>query len=236
MLGCQGWPPAPLEGMNNHPGWCARVDGFITLELMRLSGSSQREAFAFTAIELLVIVTVVFVLGLVLIPGLVHARGKAQRISCAGNLRNQVVAFRLARLPGSGPGSANASPGLSPEDPSRYFRSLSNELVTPVCLVCCSDARQAAASFALVQPTNLSYFVNLAVTESQPGAVLVGDRNLTTNGVPVAPGSVLDSTDLEIGWSALLHRSRGNLAFADGSVAACDRVYTLRLANRLAIP
>jgi len=63
-------------------------------------------------------------------------------------------------------------------------------LVTPKFLVCPADKRKPATNFPSLTIQNVSYFLGLDADESRPQMTLAGDRNLTTNGVPVGPGLV----------------------------------------------
>lgn len=47
---------------------------------------------------------------------------------------------------------------------------------------------------------------------------MFGDRNLTVNKQKVAPGLLLVTTNLNLGWSKEIHANIGNIAMADGSV------------------
>ena len=61
-----------------------------------------------------------------------------------------------------------------------HFQVMSNELNTPVILVCPSDVRGFARDFSSLRNANISYFVNLDAGEATPAMPLCGDRNLLT--------------------------------------------------------
>ena len=100
----------------------------------------------------------------------------------------------------------------------RHFRAMSNELSTPKVLVCPADTRTAARSFAALSNVNISYFVGLDAADAFPQMLLAGDRNLTTNGVPVGTGLLVLTTNVTLGWTAAMHKNSGNAVLGDGSV------------------
>ncbi len=102
------------------------------------------------------------------------------------------------------------------------FVVMSNELKTPKILVCPSDVRKPVVNFGPgFANSNVSYFVGVTADETQPHMLLSGDRNLT-NG-PLPPNRLLLlATNSAPGWNHELHRFRGNVALADGSVQSLD--------------
>src|SRR5262249_1085656 len=92
-----------------------------------------------------------------------------------------------------------------------HFRVLSNELGSVRVLVCPADrAAVAAATFASLTRSNISYWVNYRTRPGEGTEVLGGDRNLTNGATSLAP--------LEVGFNNLFHGGRGNVLFADGHV------------------
>ena len=106
------------------------------------------------------------------------------------------------------------------------FLVMSNEINTPKILICPADIRTPATNFSSnLANSNLSYFVGVTADETEPRQFLIGDRHLTNGPLP-ANRLLLLTTNSAPGWDHQLHRFRGNVAFADGSVQSLD---TLRL-------
>src|SRR5207253_3173100 len=100
---------------------------------------------------------------------------KSRRIQCGNNLKQVGVAFRVFAgdhndtFPMHIATNANGSIKYVPSSEIyRYFQILSNEMNTPRVLVCPTDTRQSAKSFAVLRNTNLSYFLGLDADETQP--------------------------------------------------------------------
>jgi prepilin-type processing-associated H-X9-DG protein len=111
------------------------------------------------------------------------------------------------------------------------FQVMSNELSTPKVLACPDDNRRlSATSFSTMASTNISYFVGLDATETNPACILSGDRNIT-NGMGVRAGILYATTNAPAGWTSAPHKGYGNLLFADGSV---QQVSTKRLREAIA--
>jgi len=125
----------------------------------------------------------------------------------------------------------------------RHYRPMSNELVFPTPLVCPTDARTMATSWALTAATagagkipfnmnqNISYFVGLDAMEIFPEMLLGGDRNVTNNTPSVIDvfrtgataqigflGMNWANTNVGPGWNNRLHQYAGNIVLGDGSV------------------
>jgi hypothetical protein len=212
---------------------------------------SNRRA-GFTATELLVILAVLLVAAALLMGYLAQPNKsrKSPRIKCLNNLKNVGLAFRIFATDNMDrfPMAVSTNEGGSMEyiadgNPLMYFRALSNELSTPMLLICPNDNRKAATDFASLQQRNVSYFVGLDATEHQPQMWLAGDRNLATNGRAVLPGLVELTTNMTVSWTSEIHVHQGNVALADGSVQQFNQQRLMdalgrtgQATNRLAMP
>jgi prepilin-type N-terminal cleavage/methylation domain-containing protein/prepilin-type processing-associated H-X9-DG protein len=187
---------------------------------------------AFTLIELLVVIAIIAILAALLLPVLSQGSARAKRVTCLNNLREAGMAFHMFAHDHGGkfPMAVPANEGGSLEFIQnayringqfyfmfRHFQTLSNELVTPKLLVCPADTRLPAATFALLQNSNLSYFVGANGDPARPNSILAGDRNVATaNSVQASLLHLDDATRVQ--WTAELHVQRGNLLFSDGHV------------------
>ena len=176
---------------------------------MRIKNENQ----AFTVLELMVVVVVVFIIAGLILPTIVRPRHvPALRIHCVNNLKQVGLAFRLWSDDHNNtyPMSflTNQSGGLLFADATngfRYFQVMSNELSTPKILVCPADKRIAATNFTTdFSGGHLSYLVGLQADEARPAAFLSGDRNITNGQKPI--NGILElQTNQNIGWTSELH-------------------------------
>jgi prepilin-type processing-associated H-X9-DG protein len=182
----------------------------------------------FTLIEMLVIIVTVLLVLFVFIPAV---RRAGPDRACSNNLKIIGLSFRTWALDSTDwfPTEAPVASGGAKERAEKgeaffAFVVMSNELSTPNVLVCPSDKRRlAATSFSkLNSNTNISYFVGLDAKDILPQTLLSGDRSLAFGGKPLKPGIFSVTTNTVLTWTKELHRSCGNVLFADGSVQRTD--------------
>ena len=215
--------------------------------------SPKGTAWAFTLIELIVIVLTLTVLAVALVTSLLRARRTARLIQCDSNLGQIGLACRTWAVDHSSerPSQVPTASGGSKELVGTgqvfvHLRVMSNELVTPKILVCPADkAKTTARDFGPnLSDTNVSYFVSVDADEKMPQMFGAGDRNLAFQGQPITPGLfTLTTNNPALSWTKAIHNSRGNIGLADGSVQgfATERLaegvqYQEVATNRLAIP
>ena len=125
------------------------------------------------------------------------------------------------------------------------FQVMSNELNTPIILVCPADrSRTNAPAFGRnLNNWELSYFVGLDADETQPQMILAGDSDLEINSNQVPSGIFALGTNQPVGWSAKRHKFQGNVALSDGSVQGFSKtrfrealMHTGDMTNRVIIP
>ena len=194
---------------------------------MKTFVKSSRER-GLTLVELFVVLAVASFLSLVFIflPSS-NIKTRAPRIQCVNNLKQIGMAARVweADHGGKYPFNVSETNGGSmkfTDGPNawRHFQVMSNELGTPKVLICSAESdrkRKWTTNFATLSNSNLSYFINLNASETDPQAILSGDRNIT-NGTPIKNGIFELTTNSPAGWTAELHNHVGNLALSDGSV------------------
>jgi prepilin-type processing-associated H-X9-DG protein len=76
--------------------------------------------------------------------------------------------------------------------------------------------------------------------DAYPQMLLLGDRNLTLDGIPAKPGFVTITTNV-VGWTSEVHNNLGNIGLADGSVmqlstAKLQQMVQGTMTNRLVVP
>lgn len=222
-------------------------------ETAKTRNSSRKPVFdAFTVVELLIVVTVLFLLAMLLIPNLAESRKRAERITCNNHLKQLGTAFKIwgARDGGLYPMSVSTNKGGTLEyvatgEVYRHFPVMSDAMgASALVLVCPSDKRQGAKDFGPgFSNTNISYFLGVdARGDDTPQMLLAGDRNIT-NGVPLKNGFLELSANHSAGWTHEVHNGQGNVLLSDGSVQGWNTLglrkgieNTGNATNRLAMP
>ncbi len=170
---------------------------------------------------------------------------KARRIACVENLNQLGLAMRIwspaqeVQYQFATPTSTNsdgsvAQPGKN--ELASYLRFRFTNEVSPALLACPSDTRLPATSMASLTDQNISYFFNPDANETLPQSVILGDRNLATNGVPLNRGRNVISTNSSLQWTAAIHHGAGNVAMGDGSVQQFTSGRIRDFTGRLLLP
>jgi competence protein ComGC len=219
------------------------------MNVQRLAEPKDSGIRAFTLIELIVMIAVVVLLLFIVVPARNRDEDRSRRISCASNLKHIALAFKTFALDAKDqyPMNVEAKNGGSLEAVStsevfRHFQALSNELSTPILLVCPTDSRKCATNFTALANSNVTYFIGLDAKDSMPNMFLSGDRNLT-NGTLLSPNRILVlTTNRPVGWNHEMHKLIGNIALSDSSVQGftssklSEALINAGETNRIAIP
>jgi hypothetical protein len=191
-----------------------------------------RRVHGFSRVEAITSVVVLAVLIAVLLPALMAAKRKGSRISCANSLKQVGLSFLQWSLDNHDkfPMQVSVTNGGSMELVGRgvvyqHFQIMSNELSTPMILVCPEDKKtwkKARAALALVRETNVgwsnpfptnfpvSYFVGVDAQRDRPKMFLSGDANLAVGGKPAKPGLLSLWTNSPVAWAKPLRPYHGD--------------------------
>ena len=105
-----------------------------------------------------------------------------------------------------------------------HFQAVSNELGVASILTCPSDPERLPntvrefSELAVRKNAAISFFIGVTADEALPAGLLIGDRGVFTNGLPVVGKIVSLTTNDSLRWQTPFHGSGGNIGFADGSV------------------
>ncbi len=180
-----------------------------------------------TLLEIFVILAVISILAIIALVKLREGIERAHRITCTNYLKQMGLGTRVwegdhtdlypMSVAGTNGGTMDFITGANAW---RHFQVMSNELSTPLVLICPAEAdpnRTRATNFNFMSNSNISYFVGVDADERNPQLILFGDRNIT-NGTPVKNGLLDLTTKKPAVWTAEMHDGVGNVALADGSV------------------
>jgi hypothetical protein len=196
---------------------------------MKLNQRSNRRS-GLTIIEVLIVVTTLCLLAFLLLP---HHRvsNRNPTAACQANLKQttlaEIVWANDNDATNTFPAHRSTNYGgfrelLLPNGLPYYYRSLSNELISPRILTCPSDTRKPANDFESLTTNHLSYFLNMDVkSDAEATNVLHGDRQVFFK--PAPRGRIVTITpNLSIAWANKIHENtrpgNGNISLADGSV------------------
>lgn len=190
----------------------------------KIHASGALSTRGMTLVELLCVTFVISILVLMVLPT-VHRHPPAYRIKCVNNLKNVGLAYRIWATDNNDlfPFQLSTNNGGSREltnDIAGQFRVLSNELSTPLIIVCPRERGKEATNFTTLQSPNISYFVGLDASDTNAASILAGDAGFSVNGTKPKSGILrLTATD-QILYPKKFHKftEGANVALGDGSV------------------
>jgi hypothetical protein len=190
---------------------------------------NRHSTSAFTKLDMLVVFGTLVMLALWLVYATKRGRfaqPRSKRINCVSNLKQIGLAFRIWsndhgeifpwRVPAANGGTEELA--HLPYAATHYL-AVSNELNSPKILTCPTDPKRTRTNvFNVSLHLSLSYFAGLNANETQPGTILSGDRNVSTNSSTLQGFLVVKDTT-QVQWTKDLHHNHGNIGSADGAVA-----------------
>jgi len=190
-----------------------------------------------TTIDVLIVIATVVLIALVL-PAFLRSRTPAARVSCANNLKQVGLAFRMwsqdnnDHFPWNTPVKGGGTLELVTNgNVLPHFSIASNELNSPKILACPNDpGRSRIAPWESLSLSNISYLIGLEASEANVASILSGDRTLSTNGV-TRSGLLMVQNATKVKWAPGIHGNAGNIGFGDGSVRQMSQS---QLANHFA--
>jgi|SRR5947209_10012121 len=186
-------------------------------------GSWKHRIRGFTVWDLVIVLATAVILIVLFLTPAHGGRGNATRISCMNNLRQVGFAFQVWATDHGDkfPMAVSTNQGGSLEfvgtgEVLPHYLAIFNQLNNPKILTCPADSRKRATAFATLRNKNISYFVGLDAVE--PQMILLGDRNITTNGRLISGTLTLTLNSANsVSWTRDLHGQNGNIVLLDGS-------------------
>ena len=142
--------------------------------------NQRKKTGAFTLIELLVVIAIIAILAAMLLPALARAKARAQRASCANNLKELGISFKTWALDNNDayPMIVPTASGGPPNQTQiaaggaayvyQIFGVMSNEVSTAKLLACPSDSDTVVHTNLLIQ---LNATANIAVSRLHPSPI-----------------------------------------------------------------
>ncbi len=191
----------------------------------------------FTIWDLLICIATVGMLGIYL-PLLARPKTRSCPVTCVSNLKQVALGFRMwsndhaERFPWQAPVSDGGTKEFAHLPyAALHYVVVSNEFNNPRILTCPQDTNRIR-SYTWDAPlhVSLSYFAGLNADETNPSAILAGDRNVSTNSsTMVGLLTVQNASGLQV--TKDVHKTFVNLALADGSVGQLNSALLRQYAN-----
>lgn len=177
----------------------------------------------FSIVEVLVLVSIVALVIFVFMRPAGRNADRRQRIACVNNLKNIGLAARIAQQDMSG------SSMTTPTNLVSFFQLPSFPAANPRLFNCPADKTGFPALVATnLAATNISYFVNPALSATDLFDFLAGDNHLHLGDAKRISGALTIRSNTPLAWSADRHFTEqrapmGQVAMGDGSVQQFDQ-------------